>query len=57
MAGQGDPVGPDGLRGIDVVSELGTHHAAIADISKDVATIKKAVARRGLADAGERRAA
>jgi hypothetical protein len=48
MAGKGDPVGASGMRHIDPISEIGTHHAAIADISRDVKAMKR---RMSLADA------
>lgn len=48
MAGKGDKKGPDGMRRIDVASEFGRHHAAIADISRDVKAMRK---RLSLADA------
>lgn len=44
------PGGPMGGKAIDVISELGLHHAAISDISKDVKAIRK---RLSLADAKE----
>jgi hypothetical protein len=42
MAGKNDVDTPDG-KGIDVISELGTHHAAIKQLSLEVAKISKAV--------------
>lgn len=47
MAGEGDPTGPDGLKRIDITSELGKHQAAIVQIAKDVKQIKS---RLSLAD-------
>lgn len=48
MAGKRDPMGADGTRKIDGISELGRHHAAIVELAKDVKTIKR---RLSLADA------
>lgn len=48
MAGKNDPMGADGTRKIDGISELGRHHAAIVELAKDVKTIKR---RLSLADA------
>ncbi len=47
MAGEGDPTGPDGLKRIDVTSELGKHQAAITQLSRDVKQINR---RLSLAD-------
>ena len=47
MAGAGDVETPDG-KAIDVISELGTHHAAIKQLAADVAKLKKG--KRSLSD-------
>lgn len=47
MAGKGDVSTPHG-KAIDIISELGTHHAAIKALAQDVAALKKG--RRSLAD-------
>lgn len=46
MAGKGDADAPDGTKAIDAISELGTHHAAIKQLAKEVR-------RLGLADASD----
>lgn len=48
MAGKGDPMGPDGMRRIDPISEMGKLTAAVQTLAKDVKTIKR---RLSLADA------
>ena len=50
MAGKDDPMGPDGMRRIDFISELGKQHAAIKELAREVKAIKK-TGRRSLADA------
>ena len=52
MAGKDDPIGLDGLRRIDVASELGLHHAAVGELSKKV---KKLERRLSLADVEDAR--
>lgn len=49
MAGEGDPMGEDGMRRIDFISELGKQHAAITELAREVRTLK--TGRRSLADA------
>lgn len=47
MAGEGDPMGPDGMRRIDPITEMGKLTSAVQQLSKEVKTIKR---RLSLAD-------
>ena len=51
MAGKDDVTVKDGLKAIDVISELGLHHAAVGELSKKV---KKLERRLTLADVGKK---